>query len=110
MIGHRRPLFWSPEARADLSDIWNYYSRVAGRHTANNVVRRIGEACQLLEDHRMLVERVMRSGQGFVRSQQIRTSFSIASPGMMSLRSFASSTVGETLMKSSPARMRRDIP
>jgi toxin ParE1/3/4 len=51
MIGHRRPLFWSPEARADLSDIWNYYSRVAGRHTANNVVRRIGEACQLLEDH-----------------------------------------------------------
>jgi toxin ParE1/3/4 len=51
MTNPRRPLIWSPEARVDLTDIWNYYSQVAGRHTANNVVRRIGEVCLLLEDH-----------------------------------------------------------
>jgi toxin ParE1/3/4 len=51
MANPRRPLIWSPDARADLTDIWNYYSHVAGPHTANNVVRRISEACSLLEDH-----------------------------------------------------------
>ena len=46
----RRPL-WSPQARADLLDIWNYYARAAGPHTADNIVRKISEACRLLEDH-----------------------------------------------------------
>jgi toxin ParE1/3/4 len=44
-------LIWSPEARADLTDIWNYYADVAGRRTADNIVRGIGEACRLIEDH-----------------------------------------------------------
>ena len=51
MANPERPLIWSLEARADLTDIWNYYARVAGPHTANNIARRIGEACRLLEDH-----------------------------------------------------------
>jgi toxin ParE1/3/4 len=52
MTGRNRPVIWSPEARADLFEIWNYYARVAGRQTADNVVRDIGEVCRLIEDHR----------------------------------------------------------
>ena len=51
MVNPRRPIDWSPEARADLSEIWNYYVKVAGRHTADKIVREIGEVCRLLEDH-----------------------------------------------------------
>lgn len=51
MADPRRPINWSPEARADLSEIRNYYMQVAGRHTADRIVREIGEACRLLEDH-----------------------------------------------------------
>ena len=51
MPDRRRSLIWSPEARVDLAEIWNYYSHVAGRHTADNVVRKIGKVYQLLEKH-----------------------------------------------------------
>jgi toxin ParE1/3/4 len=51
MAGASRSVIWSPEARADLSDIWNYYVQVAGRQTADNIIRDIGRACLLLEDH-----------------------------------------------------------
>ncbi len=29
MADRRRPIDWSPDARADLSEIWNYYVAVA---------------------------------------------------------------------------------
>jgi len=51
MAAPRRPVIWSREARSDLSEIWDYYVSVAGRHTADGVVRGIGEACVLLEEH-----------------------------------------------------------
>jgi len=51
MADRRRPIDWSSDARADLSKIWNYYVKVAGRQTADKIVREIGEACRLLEDH-----------------------------------------------------------
>jgi plasmid stabilization system protein ParE len=44
-------LIWSPEAIGDLTDIWNYYAEVAGRRTADAIVRKIGNAARLLEDH-----------------------------------------------------------
>jgi toxin ParE1/3/4 len=46
-----RPVIWSPEARSDLSEIWDYYVKVAGRHTADRVVRGIGHACAMLDNH-----------------------------------------------------------
>jgi len=46
-----RPVIWSPEARSDLSEIWDYYVKVAGRHTADRVVRGIGQACAMLDSH-----------------------------------------------------------
>ena len=51
MADRRPPIIWSSGARADLSEIWNYCVKVAGRHTADKIVREIGEACRLLEDH-----------------------------------------------------------
>ena len=51
MVDLRRPIVWSPDAHADLSEIWNYYAKVASRRTANKIVREIGEACRLLEEH-----------------------------------------------------------
>jgi toxin ParE1/3/4 len=51
MVDPERPIDWSSKARADLSEIWNYYVNVAGRHTADKIVREIGEVCRLLEEH-----------------------------------------------------------
>jgi toxin ParE1/3/4 len=50
MAAHRRPVFWSSDALADLAAIWDYYARVAGRHTAEKFIREIGTACRVLED------------------------------------------------------------
>ena len=50
MARRRRPIAWSPEARADLSEIWDYYAKVAGRHRADNIVREINDASRLIED------------------------------------------------------------
>ena len=51
MVGPRRPIDWSSAARSDLSKIWDYYVHIAGLHTAEKIVREIGEACRILEDH-----------------------------------------------------------
>jgi plasmid stabilization system protein ParE len=50
-VANRRPIIWSSDALADLSDIWDYYANVAGRHTADKIVREIEDACRILEDH-----------------------------------------------------------
>lgn len=42
---------WSPEALDDRGRIWDYYVGVAGRHTAEKVLREIGEVITLIEDH-----------------------------------------------------------
>jgi toxin ParE1/3/4 len=51
MAGRRLPIVWSPEAEADLADIWNYYRDVAGARVAEARVRAIAEACRILEEH-----------------------------------------------------------
>jgi toxin ParE1/3/4 len=50
-MADRRPPIWSSHALTDLSDIWDYYAKIAGRHTADKIVYEIGEACRILEDH-----------------------------------------------------------
>jgi plasmid stabilization system protein ParE len=42
------PVVWSPEARADLSTIWDYYSNTADPTTADDIVRKIGQVVGLL--------------------------------------------------------------
>jgi plasmid stabilization system protein ParE len=51
MNGNKRPVIWSPEARADLSDIWTYYADNTGRHTADDIIRSIGAALNVINDH-----------------------------------------------------------
>lgn len=51
MPANKRPVIWSPEARADLEEIWTYYAEAAGRQTADNIARRIGNACEIIENH-----------------------------------------------------------
>jgi toxin ParE1/3/4 len=51
MEGDRRPVIWSPEARADLNGIWDYYEEVAGRTTAEKVSRNIIRSSDVLAHH-----------------------------------------------------------
>lgn len=50
MAAEPRRVAWSPEAEDDLFSIWNYIAQAAGPRTADDIVRRIGEVCRLLED------------------------------------------------------------
>jgi toxin ParE1/3/4 len=51
MADASRPPVWSPEARGDLAEIWSYYAQAASRRIADNIIREIGQAVRLLEDH-----------------------------------------------------------
>ena len=51
MAEARRAALWSIEALDDRERIWDYYVRVAGRHTAEKVLREIAEVIALIEDH-----------------------------------------------------------
>jgi toxin ParE1/3/4 len=47
----RRAALWSPEALDDRERIWAYYVGVAGRHTAEKILREIAEVITLIEEH-----------------------------------------------------------
>jgi toxin ParE1/3/4 len=51
MAERKGAAIWSPEALADLNDIWDYYERVAGRNVAEKIVRKIGDVIATIEDH-----------------------------------------------------------
>jgi hypothetical protein len=51
MARPRRAVVWSPDARADLSDIWDYHAKSVGRRHADESVRGIGDATLVMEDH-----------------------------------------------------------
>jgi toxin ParE1/3/4 len=51
MAGPGQPVLWSKEALADLDGIWNHYFQVAGRNTADKVVREIVKATSILQHY-----------------------------------------------------------
>jgi toxin ParE1/3/4 len=51
MAEANRAALWSPEALDDRDRIWAYYVGVAGRHTAEMILREIAKVIALLEDH-----------------------------------------------------------
>jgi plasmid stabilization system protein ParE len=51
MKHHKRSIAWSPEARADMASIWDYYAKVAGTSVANTIVREIIAASGPIEEH-----------------------------------------------------------
>ena len=46
-----RAALWSLEALSDRESIWDYYVGVAGRHTAEKVLREIAKVIALIEEH-----------------------------------------------------------
>lgn len=51
MADRRRPALWSPEALDDREKIWDYYTRAAGLATAEKMLRAIGDAVSVIEEH-----------------------------------------------------------
>jgi toxin ParE1/3/4 len=51
MAAPERRVIWSADALADLDGIWTYYVQVAGRNTADKIIRQIGQAVRVLEEH-----------------------------------------------------------
>jgi plasmid stabilization system protein ParE len=101
-MARRRPtVIWSPEAQTDLSDIWDYYVKVAGRDRADTVARQIDDASRLIEDHHLLGVLATKYDRGSDLSPPVLTFFFTASV-MTSLRSFGYCTVGVTWMRYSP--------
>lgn len=50
-MAEARRALWSPEALDDREKIWDFYVHVAGRHTAEKVLREIAEVIALIEDY-----------------------------------------------------------
>ena len=50
MAEHKPPVIWSPEALGDINHLWDYYVRVAGRVTADKIMREIGKAISAIDD------------------------------------------------------------
>jgi toxin ParE1/3/4 len=51
MVAGRRAALWSPEAIDDRERIWNYYVTVAGRHTAEKLIRELADVIAVIEHH-----------------------------------------------------------
>ena len=47
----RKNLMWRPAASIDLDCIWDYYVGVAGKHTAEKMLREISATCAVLKNH-----------------------------------------------------------
>ena len=50
MAGHRPAIIWSPEALDDVDHLWDYYARIAGRATADKVIREIAKVVKTIDD------------------------------------------------------------
>ena len=77
MAGHKPPILWSPEALNDIDHLWDYYARVAGRATADKIMREIATVLPLLTTFLLLAGRVTKFGQVCARSPLLPKLFSI---------------------------------
>lgn len=50
MVEHSPPIIWSPEALDDVDHLWDYYAHIAGRATADKVVREIARVVRTIDD------------------------------------------------------------
>jgi len=50
MAEHKPAVLWSPEALEDLDRLWDYYVRVAGRLTADKILREVAAAVAVIDD------------------------------------------------------------
>jgi toxin ParE1/3/4 len=50
MAEHKSGLIWSTEAIADINHLWEYYAEVAGRSTADKLLREIVKTVAVIDD------------------------------------------------------------
>ncbi|UPJ49253.1 type II toxin-antitoxin system RelE/ParE family toxin [Bradyrhizobium sp. 200] len=50
MADHRLAIVWSSEALADIDHLWDYYAQVAGRGTADRILREIAKAVAVIDE------------------------------------------------------------
>jgi toxin ParE1/3/4 len=50
MVGHKPPAIWSPETLDDIDHLWDYYSHVAGRATADKIIREIAKVVKTVDE------------------------------------------------------------
>jgi plasmid stabilization system protein ParE len=50
-MASRRAVFWSPQALADATSIWQYYAESAGISSASKVLREIDRVVAVVEHH-----------------------------------------------------------
>jgi toxin ParE1/3/4 len=50
MAERKPPVVWSPEALTDIDQLWNYYASVAGRGTADRILREIAKVVVVIHD------------------------------------------------------------
>ena len=50
MAERKPPIVWSPEALNDIDQLWNYYASVAGRETADRILREIAKVVAAIDE------------------------------------------------------------
>src|SRR5882724_6181983 len=50
MAEHKPAIVWSPEALADIDNLWDYYAGAAGLGTADRILREIAKAVAVIDD------------------------------------------------------------
>jgi len=50
MAEHKRSILWSPEALEDIDHLWDYYAEVAGRASADKLLRQIAKIISTIEE------------------------------------------------------------
>ena len=50
MAEHESPVVWSPEALNDVDQLWDYYASVAGRATADRILREIAKVVATIDE------------------------------------------------------------
>ncbi len=50
MAERKLPIIWAPEALADIDQLWDYYAEVAGRASADRLLRQIARVVATLDE------------------------------------------------------------
>jgi toxin ParE1/3/4 len=66
-----KKVFWSPQSKRDLREVWRYYQRVASAELADRLLREIAEAGQRLSREAVMWRRRDEVWQG-LRSVPVR--------------------------------------
>jgi plasmid stabilization system protein ParE len=77
MAGHRPPVIWSSEARDDIDRLWDYYAQIAGRATADKVIREIAKIVKAIDDFPSAGVRVTKFGRACAHSPLLLRSYFI---------------------------------